>query len=1344
MKLTISQENIDRTIDNNERFPVGSIRDETGGQAEKSPAPDIQKLVDQILGQGTTSKWSGEGYGSNQANAREMAKMLAGIGITDINQFGKFKQVASYAGQAPSTVYPNDPADPSKGYYTFEHVWDASKPAGEEVVRSENKIPVDPSTISNQGYDVYDEAIGEFVRVDRFMTNTPVYEEVLGNKETKQPISSDYDQRYGNIFGGTYAGKDSTGFGVQFRADGTPVFYTQAGNSTSDVGHIMPIVSFALSAFAPGLGGAIGAALTGTAATTVISQVVGSAIIQGTMAELSGGNFADGAIKGAVGAGVAPLVAGTIGKTVADAMGNAEYAKVVTNAVTSASSAAVTTALLGGDVGDAALNAAVSSIGSTVGKELGGDAGAKLGAAVGQIAMGADAQKVLTSTLMSTLTSSVQKALKDDPLLAASSKEIGQGEVDAIRKHTEDAAANLNVAGTGDAATDQEIADIVAGSVNAPNLTAGETANTDNKPANFNDGFYANLNKGNVAIDFDTGLPIEDNLTGSTYTPENIGSENIENILLGGSGDSFAGPSGLTPKYVEAMPQMQPRDGEVAEDVIGELQDDGTTVYSRRITKTLPDGTKVGYTAIYDPILPGTPYRYEYSSQNDEGTTISAAKSRPDFGINAGVSTDTSLPTDKKSDEQPVDNILKTGNQSAQDDLEAQAIISGFPDYYTMEQYNGNVEDYLRDVEASKPVDKEPAAKEVVETPAEVTPAEIAAPKAAPPPEFFERPTQQITQAPPPQRQTDIPPPAPPVETEPEKPLPPPPPPNVETEEERNERLEAEAALLGFPSYAVMQQYNGDVNAYNQDVADQAEIKRLADIETKRLADAETKRLADAETKRLEDIETKRLADIETKRVADVEEARQSAARNAGFPDAATFDDYAGDVYAYQSALERKDFEQKQAEAEVLGFPDYATLQKYNGDISKYKQDLADAEEAKRLADEEDERKRAADQKILDDAEFKRLADEAEVKRQSDARAAGFPDADTFDTYDGNIDAYNKYLYDEETKRLATIESNRQASARLAGFPDANTSDDFGGDIDAYNKSLQVGDTKLLDDDGLLKLTPTEGENRGLITSVLVGEDSLAGTGGDTLKAGTGDDTLDGLLDLTSTTGDDRGAITPVIVENGLGEVVSVVVGDDSLKAETGDDTLLDLTATEVDPLTVTPVIVEDGLGQVVPVIVEPEPCPEGKVRNLTTGLCETPVVDDDPPFPPDCPEGKVRNLGTGECEDVVKPVITTVKPDPDPVTTKPKPNPALDALLAGLATPQSVGEDKTEPFYGKMGPYMDIGADFDFLKPLGFDPKDALKRQQMNKMAVGGFIDALQAEEMTVDDLLSFLQQRN
>lgn len=56
--------------------------------------PEIAKtyLTQQILGQGTADKWTGEGKGSAQANAADMANILAGIGITDINQFGQIQK----------------------------------------------------------------------------------------------------------------------------------------------------------------------------------------------------------------------------------------------------------------------------------------------------------------------------------------------------------------------------------------------------------------------------------------------------------------------------------------------------------------------------------------------------------------------------------------------------------------------------------------------------------------------------------------------------------------------------------------------------------------------------------------------------------------------------------------------------------------------------------------------------------------------------------------------------------------------------------------------------------------------------------------------------------------------------------------------------------------------------------------------------------------------------------------------------------------------------------------------------------------------------------------------------
>jgi hypothetical protein len=387
-------------------------------EATRSGTSPVDVLARQILGQGTTTRWSGEGFGGPEQNARDMAKMLAGIGITDINQFGKIKTLAQdTGGGAPAGVYQNDPNDPSKGYYTFEHVLfrGAGEDGGDSIVPTKNKVPVDPKDIRQEQSMYYDEALQQHVTTTFPTTRAPIYEETLGNKVTNQPLvdPNRYDGRGGNIFSGTYAGEDQTQFGVQFAPDGTPYFYTQKGTSTSSAGDIMPIVGLGLSLFAPGIGTAIGTAL---GATGVAASVIGSAIVQGTMAELSGGDFKDGALRGAIGAGVAPMVASTIGTAVAEAMGDSAFNKIVTNAVTSASTAAISTGLTGdGDIGKAALSAAVSSVGGTVGKELGGDTGAKIGTALGKVATGADAEQVLTATIMDTLKSTVKGALKDSP-----------------------------------------------------------------------------------------------------------------------------------------------------------------------------------------------------------------------------------------------------------------------------------------------------------------------------------------------------------------------------------------------------------------------------------------------------------------------------------------------------------------------------------------------------------------------------------------------------------------------------------------------------------------------------------------------------------------------------------------------------------------------------------------------------------------------------------------------------------------------------------------------------------------------------------------------------------------
>ena len=196
--------------------------------------PDyIDSLSKQILGQGMTDKWTGQGFGSAEANARDMAKILAGIGITDISQFG---------------------------------------PITEQV---QEIIGYDDS-----GNPIYD-------------TQT---RNTFGNKLTGQAVPLTYSGRQtGNFFGGTYEGKGNTGYGVQFDEQGNPFFYTQ-GASSSDVGKLAPLLAMAqfipaLAPFATAANAAIAASQG-----NVLGAIAGAAGLGGYSDIANAANFA-GAVK---------------------------------------------------------------------------------------------------------------------------------------------------------------------------------------------------------------------------------------------------------------------------------------------------------------------------------------------------------------------------------------------------------------------------------------------------------------------------------------------------------------------------------------------------------------------------------------------------------------------------------------------------------------------------------------------------------------------------------------------------------------------------------------------------------------------------------------------------------------------------------------------------------------------------------------------------------------------------------------------------------------------------------------------------------------------------------------
>ena len=282
------------------------------------PAPEIvSSLSQQILGQGLTGKWSGAGHGSAEKNAEDMAKILAGIGITDIKQFGKF-----------------------------------TKTGINETVNSDGKggfvdqrgNPVDPKLVTSQMageseggyYTEYVAPVGS--------------QEVFGNKVTKQEVPNTYSERQqGNFFGGTFAGKGNTGYGVQFDDQGNPYFYTQGASSNSlanllkDLG---PIGQIAIAAATGGL--------------SLPAQLAANAGIQ----LLAGGNLKDiakGTALSYLGGQAGNLISGSSGIT--DLLGKAGSdiaARTAQQFVGSGGKADLEQMLLG--------NAVNSGINSTIGE----------------------------------------------------------------------------------------------------------------------------------------------------------------------------------------------------------------------------------------------------------------------------------------------------------------------------------------------------------------------------------------------------------------------------------------------------------------------------------------------------------------------------------------------------------------------------------------------------------------------------------------------------------------------------------------------------------------------------------------------------------------------------------------------------------------------------------------------------------------------------------------------------------------------------------------------------------------------------------------------------------------
>jgi len=210
-------------------------------------------LAKQILGQNLTSKWTGEGLGSAEANARDMARIMDSIGITDIKQFG---QVPIYEPAYVQYMYNGRPVTP--------------KPDGTGSVMIQGPdgygwgtIPLEKATKTYVTEDVSNGLSTVDPSKIKIINGQPVALSnnlTYGNKVTGQTVPTTYDKMGGNVWGGTREGAGTTGYQVDFTPDGTPVFYTSysSNNNAKDFLPLLGIAGLALGA--PMLGEFLGGA----------------------------------------------------------------------------------------------------------------------------------------------------------------------------------------------------------------------------------------------------------------------------------------------------------------------------------------------------------------------------------------------------------------------------------------------------------------------------------------------------------------------------------------------------------------------------------------------------------------------------------------------------------------------------------------------------------------------------------------------------------------------------------------------------------------------------------------------------------------------------------------------------------------------------------------------------------------------------------------------------------------------------------------------------------------------------------------------------------------------------
>lgn len=274
------------------------------GQTFNVNAADVNKVKDQILAQETTSKWTGEGFGSVDANAEAMAKNLVASGVTDINQ------VAMIDKKVDAVVIP-------KYEQTVIGYDNEGNPIGDSKIvgyTDSKGNAVDASLVKAD--TVY--SGGEAGNAETVYTAKVGTEKVIGNKVTGEALISDYDRSTGSAWSGTFTGEGNTAFRTSFDASGKPIFYT-TGASSNDIVTMIgddPILGKVATLAAGYFGGPAGVAALQAAMGKSIEDIATGAVLAYVGGQVAGGISGSTDLVSSIGADATNVLAKGAGQYV--------------------------------------------------------------------------------------------------------------------------------------------------------------------------------------------------------------------------------------------------------------------------------------------------------------------------------------------------------------------------------------------------------------------------------------------------------------------------------------------------------------------------------------------------------------------------------------------------------------------------------------------------------------------------------------------------------------------------------------------------------------------------------------------------------------------------------------------------------------------------------------------------------------------------------------------------------------------------------------------------------------------------------------------------------------------